>query len=398
MTTSAAKTERLHALDTLRAIMMLLGIVLHSAVIYGTADPGNPDRIKDPVSIHASNDFIVAFIHTFRMPVFFLVAGFFGAMLFYERSPLRMFRNRVSRIVLPLMVFIVLLYPSIKFAFNYTKYVFAGKSNAFSEAISSVSTIGELIPDSTVHLWFLYYLAMITFVSMGFGLLFLRLPRISDSLLKTYDWIIRKPLLRVFVFANITCLVFGIVGSAYVFISNSLVPDFNTFIYFFSFYMIGWGLFKSKQHLDSIMKYDWMLMITGIILFCVYFFRSDLFGDFGHVAARSMMIWMFIFGFTGLSIRYASQHSPLMRYVADSSYWVYLIHLPLVLVLPSAIVHWPISATLKFLTVLAITSLICFVSYHYLVRDTFIGKFLNGRRYPRGVKNVLIVEDEKNTA
>lgn len=32
------KTERLHSLDALRAIMMLLGLVIHSAITYGTID------------------------------------------------------------------------------------------------------------------------------------------------------------------------------------------------------------------------------------------------------------------------------------------------------------------------------------------------------------------------
>ncbi|WP_296311630.1 hypothetical protein [Winogradskyella sp. UBA3174] len=34
------KTERIHALDSLRAIMMLLGIVIHSAIAYFVTDIG----------------------------------------------------------------------------------------------------------------------------------------------------------------------------------------------------------------------------------------------------------------------------------------------------------------------------------------------------------------------
>jgi hypothetical protein len=45
-------------------------------------------------------------------------------------------------------------------------------------------------------------------------------------------------------------------------------------------------------------------------------------------------------------------------------------------------VDWEIPAFAKFMIVLLVTSLICLVTYHYLVRSTFIGKFLNGRKYP----------------
>ena len=65
MGTLTSKTERLHSLDSLRAIMMLLGMVLHSAITYGEVDYGW--ILKDPNTTHVSNDFIVSFIHSFRM-------------------------------------------------------------------------------------------------------------------------------------------------------------------------------------------------------------------------------------------------------------------------------------------------------------------------------------------
>jgi hypothetical protein len=34
------------------------------------------------------------------------------------------------------------------------------------------------------------------------------------------------------------------------------------------------------------------------------------------------------------------------------------------------------------------TAFVCFISYHYLVRNTFIGKFLNGRRYSKKLKDI----------
>jgi peptidoglycan/LPS O-acetylase OafA/YrhL len=71
-----------------------------------------------------------------------------------------------------------------------------------------------------------------------------------------------------------------------------------------------------------------------------------------------------------------------MRYIADSSYWVYLIHLPFTAIIPTFIWEFPLTAVVKFLIVLTTTILICLVSYHFLVGATFIGNFLNGRKYP----------------
>ena len=52
---------------------------------------------KDRDSTHPLFDLLVGYIHAFRMPVFFAVAGFFGALLFHEKSPRDMLKNRLAR-------------------------------------------------------------------------------------------------------------------------------------------------------------------------------------------------------------------------------------------------------------------------------------------------------------
>jgi len=129
MITKLHKTERLHSLDSLRAIMMLLGLVLHSAITYNITDWGSTWSLKDPIATSLFTDYIVDIIHVFRMQIFFLVAGFFGAMLFYERKPLKMVKNRISRIVYPFIVFVFILWPTVVYAFTYTRSLFSGSND-----------------------------------------------------------------------------------------------------------------------------------------------------------------------------------------------------------------------------------------------------------------------------
>ena len=72
MKTQPHKTERIHSLDSLRAIMMLLGLVIHSAITYGVINYGNAWSLKDPGATHLSNDFIVNIIHAFSDADIFL--------------------------------------------------------------------------------------------------------------------------------------------------------------------------------------------------------------------------------------------------------------------------------------------------------------------------------------
>lgn len=92
---------------------MLLGIVLHSVITYGVIDFGDLWPLKDVGATHLSNTFTGVLIHVFRMQIFFLIAVFFGAMLFYERGPKKMAVNRLKRILLPFIVFILVLWPII---------------------------------------------------------------------------------------------------------------------------------------------------------------------------------------------------------------------------------------------------------------------------------------------
>jgi hypothetical protein len=70
--------------------------------------------------------------------------------------------------------------------------------------------------------------------------------------------------------------------------------------------------------------------------------------------------------------------------VADSSYWLYLAHMPVILVFQMALARtgWPPIAKLFVVLGAAIPVWLC--SYHYLVRPTWLGAILNGRRSPIG--------------
>jgi peptidoglycan/LPS O-acetylase OafA/YrhL len=392
MKVQPSKTERIHSLDSLRAIMMLLGLVIHSAITYGTYPYGDSWIMKSPNVTSLSNDFVVIFIHAFRMQIFFLVAGFFGAMLFYERQPLNMIKNRVSRVVYPFLIFLFILSPIIVFGFKNSELTI-NSSEKYDALFAKFSNLSFLIPEYTAHLWFLYYLIFITAFSVLLALLFKKLGKANSFVKNTFEWVIKKPIIRLLFFSGLTAILFMIMGIVSVKTTSWLIPEPTVFFYYLSFYLVGWVLYKSKHLLDSFKKLDFVSTLLAIALFSFQFFNRGLFNFEQTILINSVIVWLFIFGITGLFIRFASNHSSRMRYVSDSSYWVYLIHLPLTVVIPSLIIDWPFPATVKFLIVLITTGIICYVSYHYLVRGTFIGNFLNGRKYTRRLSDIKQAEE-----
>ena len=76
-------SQRLHSLDAMRAFLMLLGVYLHISLAYTTF---GDDWARDLNSISPVFDNFFGIVHYFRMHAFFLIAGFFGSLLYHKRG------------------------------------------------------------------------------------------------------------------------------------------------------------------------------------------------------------------------------------------------------------------------------------------------------------------------
>lgn len=101
-----------------------------------------------------------------------------------------------------------------------------------------------------------------------------------------------------------------------------------------------------------------------------------------YSALYSTMTILLVFGVIGMFQDLFPGHSPLWRYFADASYWIYLTHLPLVAFVEICIFQIPLTAAGKIIINVILSTFLLVLSYHYKVRSTFIGKILNGRTYP----------------
>ncbi len=367
---------------------MLLGIVIHSALSYNLTDFGEAWPIRDPNARHIFADSIVFFINTFRMPIFFFLAGYFAVLLLQNRGLKKLIHNRFARIVLPFLIFWILLWPMINFSFCFSEsFLSSGKD--FSDVFTECRLLEySFLPNSTFHLWFLYYLIFFTCLSVIITLMIgLLNVSLKTRFLNGSKAMIENSLGRVALFTSVIFLILFSLKTSKVEPSIRLTLDSCTFIFYFCFYILGWLVRKSEVSIHSFKKNAWFNFLIAIALLSVHgmliiqlelphnAYRLD------FIFLSAVEISLFIFGITGLFIRYMSKRSTLMRYLSDSSYWVYLIHLPITAFIPSLFRDWPIPGILKLTLVICLTSIICFFTYHYLVRNSFIGKFLNGRKY-----------------
>ena len=98
------------------------------------------------------------------------------------------------------------------------------------------------------------------------------------------------------------------------------------------------------------------------------------------VLSQSLFAWCMSLSCIGLFRSCFAEPKPWIRYVSDSSYWLYVAHLPLVVAIQSQMAESSYNGYLKLLVISALSIAILLLSYQLLVRCTWIGLFLNGTR------------------
>ena len=84
-----------------------------------------------------------------------------------------------------------------------------------------------------------------------------------------------------------------------------------------------------------------------------------------------------------------SYEIPAVRYFVDASYWIYIFHLPFTIWTPGFIAQSDWGSGPKFFISLTVTTLMGLITYDLFVRNTIIGKLLNGREWPRALHKAL---------
>jgi peptidoglycan/LPS O-acetylase OafA/YrhL len=117
-------------------------------------------------------------------------------------------------------------------------------------------------------------------------------------------------------------------------------------------------------------------------------FRNDdpLLHDLTLLLGAGFACWLILFGLWGLFARWLRNPNRVVAYVADASFWIYLIHLPALLLVENALARTDLPAGLRLGAAVAGALAFSLLTYAIFVRRTPIGRFLRGgkRLDPRG--------------
>jgi len=390
-------SDRLHALDAVRAFALLSGIALHAAQPFLAGLPWV--TVESPSNVLAA---VWYTIHMFRMPLFFLIAGFFARMTLERRGLAGFVKDRLRRILVPLVVGlpIVMLLTGVALVLG---TLATGADPRSLQAVRPPPSADhhDLFPTiNLIHLWFLYYLLIFYAGALIVRSACTSMPAPIARLQGAVDAAVRfamrgiwGPLLLALPVATYfyqlqSWAIWGGLPAPF-----SLVPDFGALIGYGLFFGFGWLLHR-QEHLLRSLEGRWLFY--GVLAIALWAVCRIIGGATPHwepharntelvvyTVSYIMAAWCWSFGLIGVSIRYLSGYSSLRRYLADSSYWLYLMHIPALFFFGQILHPLPWHWSLKYpLSITGAMSLLL-LSYHYLVRFTIVGATLNGRRHPR---------------
>ncbi len=383
---------RNYAYDHLKATMMVGVVVLHCALSYMVINPGKIWPAKDPYSTSLFFDVLAAYLQYITLPVFFVISGYLTAMMVEKQGVKRMIRNRIHRIFYPLIIGMLTLVPLSAGAYYYFDLTVSKVQSPFASALTQLYNEGfGLLAFKLIHLWFLYCLVIFCFVG-GILTVFLPnlLPTVTDKIGDVFTRVYKMKVAPL-VFAIPTFILLVLRSQSILETPVTVLTNFSVLLSYAVFFAFGWIVFYQK----NILRFKKGAVFFGIFGFCFFVAKLIVYDKWGETyttqyllaALHAIFVWCIVFAHIGLYLKYFNNYSRLGRYLSDASYWIYLIHLPIVVVLQALLVHYALSAYVKFFIVTAVTFLITILTYNYLVRDTFIGSFLNGKRYKKGLPN-----------
>jgi fucose 4-O-acetylase-like acetyltransferase len=346
-------SRRRHHLDAIRVSAILLLIPYHAARYVQKGDGGG--QIVDA---------LVWFVHTWHMPLFFAISGFLAASALRRSTAAQHLRSRFRRLGLPLAVGMLTVVPLANFLVIGAAALWPRNEALPPKRELDLANVFSLTPR---HLWFIAYLLMISLVALGVWMAIQRAPGIGAALNRGFRGLLRSwwavPALASISAAILITKTGWVAGGT---ASNSLVPAPTLFAYYSFFFFFGWLLSGQSSLLEELKHGAWLRLGAGVLIavpaFLLFYDNGDFTGNVGTPGVLAeidelrpyglftvgLVCWLTLFGIWGVLARYVRKESRVLRYLADASFWIYLVHIPFLVALQSSLAETDLAVPARY--------------------------------------------------
>jgi len=349
---------RLHYIDNLRWICILLLFPLHAALVFCPQWYGY--YVSSDYSSTIARGLVVA-VEPWIMPLLFCIAGLSLKFALSGRTPHVYLKERVTKLLVPFIAGLVLICPviayyALKFHTGYTGS-FAGAFVHFFSTMQNIQDRNGIFGDFSVdHLWFIIFLFIISIVALGVILLGRR-----HAGLHLNAGVLSLPVL-VLLFIPVWLLNFA----------GFEMAEYSILSYF-ALFLIGYYLLARDSVQALLEKYWAVLLVAWIIL------TTGVMWMYGILLMHHEVLWgssafYVLTGWTGvLALMGAGRHlfdvrNNFATYMGAASYPVYILHQAVLVAIAYYVVMLAIPSALQFLAIVIASLLLTFACYEILRR------------------------------
>lgn len=394
MTTALNVTHRLNYLDAARAFALLLGIVFHASLSFMPIYIGW--AVMDVSTSQVASVFILI-SHSFRMALFFLIAGFFSHRLFHRDGINRFLQSRFIRLAIPFVAAWFILRPLLVSGWIMGAESMRGETDILNALLAGVTSLKTLPYGLFVgtHLWFLYVLMWVTLLLLAVRAVVGLKAGVYEYLKvrSAVHWVCRSRFAFIAVAIPTAGCLWFMAHWGMDTPDKSLIPHLPTWLIYGGFYTFGWVLHKESLCIEQFSQLTASKCVLCALSACAACVLSSFEAEPNHpyfslikvgfVFSYALMMWSLVSITLGVFKHFCSRPNRAIRYLADSSYWLYLIHLPIVIGLQIAFSELPLNWLTKLTAISVLTIILSLIMYEGFVRSTWLGALLNGKRKPR---------------
>lgn len=291
---------------------MLLGIPYHASLIWAVGD-WHFDEV-DNVLV----DTLGAIPSVFRMPVFFVIAGFFAGMLLSRRGTGEWIKQRAVRLCVPFLFGMIFITPACEVILQVYQ----------NGSVSLELLLGGMLKLKPVwHLWFLvtlFQLCVLTAVLSYLGWL----QRLDPSITRT-----RATLLAILVLA-LEGVAVPYLTDLDLWLLDHQVVNFVGLVQFFPYFAAGLYLYKDRRAFDAFLNLSAFNIYSALIAVSLFVAvrlsaLPEVWIDLSGALARILMCRFFL----SLMHTFANRESRWAQRFTEFSFSIYLAHMPFVLLL-----------------------------------------------------------------